>query len=64
MKKSILFIGGALVGYALNTKTGKNLRMWAFTKVHGQINNLVGKINEVTESDSPSSIPTKEEEGK
>ena len=55
MKNLLLIIGSIGLGYSLNTETGKKLRTWAVSKVQDQINNLVGKINEVTESvDSPS----------
>ena len=60
MKKTLLFIGGAILGYTLNTETGKKLRMWTSSKVQEQINHLVGKITEVTDSDSPSSAKTEE----
>ena len=52
MKKTLLFTAGAILGYALNTESGKNIRNWAITKAQEQINNLVGKINEMTTSDS------------
>lgn len=63
MKKALLVIGGMMLGYALNTETGKNVRTWAMAKAQEQVNNFIGKINEVT-SDSPSSketTPTTEE---
>lgn len=62
MKKALLLFGGVILGYSLNTEPGKKLRIWTSTKVREQINNLVGKINEVTDSDSPSPSPA--EEGK
>lgn len=61
MKKSIIFFTGAFLGYAVNTETGKKLCNWVYSKTQEQINVLIGKINEVTETDSPSPESPKEE---
>ena len=49
MKKLIIgILLGGLVGYALNTKSGKKLVTWARDKAQDQLNNLSDKIDEVT----------------
>lgn len=50
MKKLIIggLVGG-VIGYALNTMTGKKLVNWANKKAREQMNTLVTKINEVTD---------------
>lgn len=60
MKKFLTILASFGAGYFFNTETGKRLRNWSYSKVQEQINNFVGKVNEVT-SDSPSPTP---EEGK
>ena len=49
MKKLIIgILLGGLVGYALNTKSGKKLVTWERDKAQDQLNNLSDKIDEVT----------------
>lgn len=50
MSKGITYLGiGVLVGYILNTETSKKTIQWASKKARTQIDNLVKKVNEVTE---------------
>lgn len=57
MKKAILFIVGAGIGViadkAANTDRGKRIINWATTKVQEQINNLISKVDKVTETTTP-----------
>lgn len=48
MKNLLIILGSVSLGYALNTETGKQVRKWVIQKAQNQIDNLVGKINEVT----------------
>ena len=49
MKKLIIGgLFGGVLGYALNTETGKKLVTWVREKTQDQINNLANKVNEVT----------------
>ena len=64
MKTFVALLAGFGLGYGLNTKTGKNFVTWGVSKIQNQVNSLVGKINEVTSSDSPSTPTTPTPEGK
>ena len=58
MKKTLIILGSVGVGYMLNTETSKKLITWALGKAQDQINNLVSKVNEVT--DNTSTAPAEE----
>lgn len=53
MKNVLIIVVSFGAGYFANTETGKKLRNWAVDKVQCQINNIVGKINEVTDQPQP-----------